>query len=516
VDLAEEDFLVVVLVVAVADLGNRGRRSYMNTKKFTILHSNDMHGDFLAEVEVGEGDLIGGLALLSGYLNKVRKEEENVLYVISGDMVQGSLIDSEYKGISTMEIMNYLAPDVVTLGNHELDYGLPHLLFLEKMANFPIVNANLYIKKYGKRLMNPYVILKKAGFEILFTGVITEKVMDAIALDKLVGTFVSLEEATDEIGKICNAYKKSDIDLTIVLSHIGHESDLAMAKMLNPDFGVDMIIGGHSHTILEQPDRVNNILVAQAGTGTNQIGRYDIVVDDDTNSIVDWKWQLVPISEDTAKADPNLNSFIASFKEEVDKKYNAMVTRFTEKLTHPLREEESTLGNIMADALADAAESDVILVGAGSIRVKELGPVVTLGDLKACFPYDDSLTKYTITGEQLKRIFGHVMRIENRDGEGECYQVNGHVRAVYSDKEKKLISLIIDGKPVNEKQQYTVTMQGYHFSNSKAYLNLTNEELMALECPKVITTSAYQVLEEWLRNHPNENRKIEGRLVYKK
>jgi 5'-nucleotidase/UDP-sugar diphosphatase len=112
--------------------------------------------------------------------------------------------------------------------------------------------------------------------------------------------------------------------------------------------------------------------------------------------------------------------------------------------------------------------------------VKELGPVVTLGDLKACFPYDDSLTKYTITGEQLKRIFGHVMRIENRDGEGECYQVNGHVRAVYSDKEKKLISLIIDGKPVNEKQQYTVTMQGYHFSNSKAYLNLTNEELMAL------------------------------------
>ncbi len=116
------------------------------TKKFTILHSNDMHGDFLAEVNEGKGELIGGLSLLSGYINKVRKEEENVLYVISGDMVQGSLIDSEYKGLSTMEIMNYLAPDVVTLGNHEFDYGLPHLLFLEKVANFPIVNANLYIR----------------------------------------------------------------------------------------------------------------------------------------------------------------------------------------------------------------------------------------------------------------------------------------------------------------------------------------------------------------------------------
>ena len=60
-------------------------------------------------------------------------------------MVQGSIIDSEYKGISTIVIRNYLAPDVVSLGNHEFDYGLPQLLFLEEMANFPIVNANLYI-----------------------------------------------------------------------------------------------------------------------------------------------------------------------------------------------------------------------------------------------------------------------------------------------------------------------------------------------------------------------------------
>lgn len=488
----------------------------MNTKKFTILHSNDMHGDFLAEVKEGKGNLIGGLSLLSGYLNKVRAEEENVFYVVSGDMVQGSLIDSEYKGISTMEIMNYLSPDVVTLGNHELDYGLPHLLFLEKMANFPIVNANLYIKKYGKRLMNPYVFLKKAGFEILFTGIITEKVMDAIALDKLIGTFVTLEEASDEIGKICNAYKKSDIDLTIALTHIGFDSDIELAKMLRPEWGVDMIIGGHSHTILEQPEKVNNILVAQAGTGTDQIGRFDIVVDDDTNSIVEWKWQLVPINDKIAKPDTNLDKFIDSFKDEVNAKYDAIVTRFSEKLTHPKREQETTLGNIIADALADKAETDVILIGAGSIRVKELGPVVTLGGIKACFPYDDSLTNYRVTGAQLKKIFSHIMRIENRDGEGECYQINTKVQAVYSDSAKKLLSLTVAGKPVNDDEKYTITLQGYHFANSKAYLDVTNDELVAIEKPKVITTSAYQILEEWLRNHPNETRKIEGRIVFKK
>jgi len=110
----------------------------MKTKQFTILHSNDMHGDFLAEMRGEQGTLIGGLGLLSGYINQVRREEKNVIYTISGDMVQGSLIDSEYKGISTIEIMNYLSPDVVTLGNHELDYGLPHLLFLEKWRISPL------------------------------------------------------------------------------------------------------------------------------------------------------------------------------------------------------------------------------------------------------------------------------------------------------------------------------------------------------------------------------------------
>ena len=222
----------------------------MNTKKFTILHSNDIHGDFLAEVADGKGDLIGGLSLLSGYINKVRQEEENVLYIISGDMVQGSLIDLEYKGVSTIEIMNYLAPDVVSLGNHELDYGLPHLLFLEKIANFPLVNANLYVKKYNKRLMLPYVIINKAGFDIMFTGIITDKVLASIKQDELIGSFISLEEASNEVGKITNAYKNDDIDLTILLTHIGFESDIELAEILKPEWGVDLIIGGHSHTIL--------------------------------------------------------------------------------------------------------------------------------------------------------------------------------------------------------------------------------------------------------------------------
>jgi 5'-nucleotidase / UDP-sugar diphosphatase len=486
----------------------------MNTKKFTILHSNDIHGDFLAEVRGEKGNLIGGLSLLSGYINEVRHKEENVLYVISGDMVQGSLIDMEYKGVSTIEIMNYLAPDVVALGNHELDYGLPHLLFLEKIANFPIVNANLYIKKFNKRLMRPYLILKKAGFDILFTGIVTEKVIDSLKQDSLIGSFVTLEEASQEIGKITNAYKNDDIDLTIVLTHIGFDSDKELAGLLRPEWGVDMIIGGHSHTILKEPAQVNNILIAQAGVGSDQIGRFDIMVDDDTNSIVEFKWQLIPIDESLAPPDENLGKFIDSFKEAVDRKYNTIICKLAKTLTHPFREVETSLGNLIADAFAVASECDLMFVGSGSIRTKELGPIVTLKDFRSCFPYNDSLNRFSIDGSKLKKIFSHFMRKDNRNGEGECYQINSGVKAVYDDAKCQLVSLEVKGKPVSESEIYTICIQGYHANNSAAYLNITNEELIENEKHKVVSTSAMEVLEEYLRNNQNISRDVEGRLVY--
>lgn len=484
------------------------------TKKFTILHSNDMHGDFLADDKAVRGELIGGLALLSGYINKVRKEEKNVLYVIAGDMLQGSIIDSEYKGISTMEIMNYLAPDVVALGNHEFDYGLPHLLFLEKVANFPIVNANLYIKPYYKRLMLPYLVKKVDGFDILFSGILTEKVIDSIKQDPLIGSFVTLQEASKEVGKICNAYKKDDIDLTILLTHIGFESDVELAKLLKKNWGVDMIIGGHSHTILEQPKKVNDILIAQAGVGTDQIGRFDIEVDDETNSIISYKWKLIKIDNRIAEPDMKLKRFINSYKSTVDQKYHTIVCKLSKELTHPKREIETALGNLVADAMAEASECDIMLVGSGSIRVKKIGPLVSLMDLLTCFPYDDSLTRFSISGAQVFKIFEHFMRIENRNGEGENYQVNSGVKAIYNEKDKKLVSLEIKGAPIELDKFYTICLQGYHYKNSKDYLNISAQELEASGKTKVISTSAQEVLEEYLRNNQNISREVEGRLIY--
>ena len=152
--------------------------------------------------------------------------------------------------------------------------------------------------------------------------------------------------------------------------------------------------------------------------GTDQIGRFDITVDDDTNAIVDWKWQLVPINSEMAEPDAQLQAYIESFKTTVDRKYNTIICRFSEALTHPKREVETALGNLVADALAENAGADLVLLGSGFIRHTELGPVVTLGTFTACFPFQEALSRCTLTGEQLKRAFATFMRPENRHRRG--------------------------------------------------------------------------------------------------
>jgi 5'-nucleotidase len=156
-----------------------------------------------------------------------------------------------------------------------------------------------------------------------------------------------------------------------------------------------------------------------------------------------------------------------------------------------------------------------MLMGAGAIRSKELGPAVTLGDFRACFPFDDSLKRFTVTGQQLRRIFSHIMRPENRDGEGECFEVNAAVHAVYDDRKKSLESLEVNGETVDDSRNYTLGLTGYHADNCTKNLNITPEELAQIGGSKVVATSTTNVLEEYLRARPNLTSCIEGRLVFR-
>ncbi|MGI6334047.1 MAG: bifunctional metallophosphatase/5'-nucleotidase [Saccharofermentanales bacterium] len=480
-------------------------------KKLTILHSNDMHGDFLAEQI--DKNLVGGVSMLSGYISRVREEEKNVIYAIAGDMFRGSIIDAEYKGISTIEIMNALSPDIVTLGNHEIDYGIAHLLFIEKCAQFPIINANLYIKTNGVRLFSPYKIMEIDGMRILFIGIITEEVLAQAKQDPLIGSLIDTSDAAKEVGRICNAYKAVDIDFTVLLTHIGYEQDLELARLLQPEWGVDLIIGGHSHTYLEQPTLVNDVLIAHAGTGTDIIGRFDIIVDTDKNNVASYEWEMVPINDAHCPRDLQLEALIDKYKEVTDRKYARIVTRFNRILTHPRRNTETSLGNLFADIFCESLGLDIMLLGSGSIRNEKLGTLVDYGSLKETFPYDDEIYMMKINGSKFKRMMKYMLRDEAFSGETEFYQLSRGLRLVYSKSRKAFKSMTYNGKEIEDEDVFTVGLQNFHFSNLESFLNISFKEAEEIQKPRVVSTSCLDVVEEYLGKHHLLDRDVEGRII---
>ena len=477
-------------------------------KKLTLLHSNDLHGDFFSE-ENGK-ETIGGASRLSGYISKVREEEQNVIYAIAGDMFRGNVIDSEYRGISTIEIMNMISPDVVTIGNHETDYGLAHLLFLEKCARFPIINANLFIKTNKSRLFQPYFIKKIDGMKILFIGVVTEDVLANTKNEGLIGSFVDINEAAQEVGRICNTYNAIDIDYTVLLTHIGFEEDKKLAELLDPSWGVDVIIGGHSHTFIDEPEIVNNILIVQAGTGTDQIGRFDIEIDTQNNCTRKWKWQCIPINEKNCPRDEKLEELINGYKGETDLKYGRVITRFKRELTHPDRYRETELGDLFADIFKDSLGLDIMLLGSGSIRLEKLGPIVTLQDLMEVFPYDDSVHLIKVTGKQLKKMLLHMLRDEAFQGDHtEFYQLSDGLQITYDLKKHEMTKFNFDGKNIKDTDIFKVGLQKYHFNNIEDGFGISLKEVEENAKSKIIATSCRELLEEYLTSEQHLDSDVE-------
>ena len=480
-------------------------------KNLTLLHSNDLHGDFLAD-NVDE-KLLGGISMLSGYVSQVKQTHPNPLYCIAGDMLQGSLIDSEFKGVSTIEIMNMLNPDIVSLGNHEIDYGLAHLLFLERCAKFPIVNANLFIKRPYTRLFKSHKILKIDGMKVLFIGIVTQEVMQNIRLDNLLGSLVDVKDAAREVGRICNAYRSVDIDFTILLTHIGFEEDKRLAALLDPVWGVDLIIGGHSHTVLEQPAEVNGVLIAQAGVGTNQIGHFDIVIDTALNSVKEYKWKLVPIDSSHCPRDTQLEKTIARFKRRVDEKYDRVLCRFARELTHPDRYRETELGNLVSDAIRDSLGADLVLFGSGSLRKEQAGPVLTRGGLTELMPYDDRLYLLRVNGAQLRRMLARVLRDEILDGgHGEFYQFSKGLNVAYNRAARRFDRFDFEGEPLAEDRELRVALQEYHYKNFEEFFGLPLSELAGGR-GAAAATSVLDILEEYFEQARQPCAQVEGRLV---
>ena len=479
-------------------------------KHLTILHSNDLHGDFLPQEK--NGVTTGGINYLAGYVKKVRSEEENVLYVNAGDMFRGSVIDAEYRGLSTIDLMNSLSPDVSTIGNHEVDYGLAHLLFLEKCARFPIINANLLVTLNNARLFQPYLQKEVGGLKILFIGILTEEVLAMTKSEKVIGTFIDIEAAAKEIGIICDNYRTRHTDMVVLLTHIGIEADRELAKLLDPDWGVDLIIGGHSHTLMEEPEIVNGVPIVQVGTGSGHIGRFDIEYDAIRNKILEWKWECVSITPETAESDPVMEHLLDRYQGEMNEKFHCIITTFARELTHPSRTQETELGNLYSDLLQVDSSFDIMMMGSGAIRKQALGPIVEYQDMVENTPFDDHLWMLKVTGKQFRQMIQFMLRDEAWEGHTEFYQFSKGVRIKYRKSTHTIEEFKFNGEDIKDDQELLIALQTYHYDNFTEFFSVPIEEVKANMEPRVVATSVNNIIEEYFMMHQGLDAHVEGRL----
>lgn len=482
-------------------------------RKLVLLHNNDMHGAFMPETV--DGKETGGIARLAGMVNQIRDESRNTLFAIAGDMFRGSVIDSEFRGASTIELVNFLHPNIVTVGNHEVDYGLAHLLFLEKCAKFPIVNANMYIKTNSARLFKPYQIFTVDGMNIMFIGIVTEEVLSSTKSEAIVGTFVDIWDAANQVGVIIDNYKTTKIDLTVLLTHIGFENDRQLAAILDPNWGVDLIIGAHTHTLLEEPCIVNGIPIVQVGMGTDHLGRFDIDIDVEDHHMASWKWQLLDVNEDTAPVDQVMSDVLETYKTQTDRKYQRMITTFRRELTHPSRYQETELGNLIADLLQVDSSFDIMLYASGSIRLKSLGPIVSYEDLKNCLPFNAPIYMLEVKGSQLKHMMKFMLRDEALapGAHSEFYQVSKGFKMVYDCITREFLEFSLNGHEITDDEIIKVAIQDYHLQNFGEFFDLDPEEVFANKKPRMVITDDFSIFEELMAASPQMDAEVEGRIT---
>lgn len=247
-------------------------------KNLVILHTNDTHSRIepLPETDrTSPGK--SGVVRRAELIDQIRKENKNVLLFDAGDFLQGTPYFNLFKGEVEVKAMNLMGYDAATLGNHEFDYGLEILEKVVREANFPIVSSNYDFSQTAlKNLIKPFIILKKDGVRIGVIGINIQP-RGLIAAGNYEGMkFLDPVKTANEMAELLTT--KYKCDMIVCLSHLGYNADLNLAESTK---GIDLIVGGHSHTYMKEPATRKNldnkeVTIFQTNGRGVYVGRLDI------------------------------------------------------------------------------------------------------------------------------------------------------------------------------------------------------------------------------------------------
>ncbi|WP_371169208.1 bifunctional metallophosphatase/5'-nucleotidase [Aliiroseovarius sp. 2305UL8-7] len=409
----------------------------------TVLHTNDFHARFepISKYDSGcsaednaEGKCFGGSARLQTAIDDARTRTNNSILVDGGDQFQGTLFYTYYKGKLAAEMMNQMGYDAMTVGNHEFDDGPEVLRGFVDAVDFPILMSNADVSREellsGKILKS--TVIERGGEKLGLIGLTPHDTHELASPGDNITFTDPVQAVQGEVDKLT----EMGVNKIIVLSHSGYSVDKKVAAETT---GVDVIVGGHSNTLLSNtneraegpyPTMVGDTAIVSAYAYGKFLGELNVTFDDE-GKIVEAKGEPLIMDGEVHEHDAT-KARIAEAAKPLDEIRNRVVANAAEAIDGDranCRHKECQMGTLVADAMLDRVKDqgiDIAIQNGGGLRASIDAGDVTMGEIYTVLPFQNTLATFQASGSMIKDALENGMaQFDDETKDGRFPQVAG-------------------------------------------------------------------------------------------
>ncbi|EEE36836.1 5'-nucleotidase [Rhodobacteraceae bacterium KLH11] len=475
--------------------------------KLTVLHTNDLHSriesinkyDSTCDAEdEAEGKCFGGVARLKTIVDARRGElaDQNVLLLDAGDPFQGSLFYTTYKGAAEAEFMEAIGYDAMAVGNHEFDDGPEGLAAFIDAVSFPVISGNLDLSSSAelKDKVENHIVLELGGQKI---GIVSALATDTVETSSP-GEDVVFQDEIESLTADVEALQADGVNIIIALTHVGLSKDIRIAQSVP---GLDLVIGGHSHTLLSNTDEdaagayplmVGDVPVVQAYAYSKYLGEIELTFDDDGNLV---SAEGEPILLDASvEPDAGIAARVAEMGAPIEETKRRVVGS-SEALIDGARENcrhmECQMGNLVADAMLDRVRDQgvqIAIQNGGGLRTSIDEGEITQGEVLLVLPFQNTLSTFWADGATIKAALENGMaQFDDEAKDGRFPQVSG-LRYEFdpeapTDQRITLVEVNQDGawQPLDMAKVYGVVTNNYVRNGGDGYKMFAGDDKNAYD-----------------------------------
>ncbi len=462
--------------------------SQENIYDLRIIHWNDFHARNLPyNITKKKGDdtityIIGGSAGLMGYIKQNRTNNSLLLY--AGDDFQGSPISSLTRGESQIKLLNLYNIDALTLGNHDFDYTASRLDSMLKTVNFKYLAGNLYYIPENRSFGNLTYIKEVNNIKVGIIGIVTDELYSLTLPSNVESIYILNTDSC--ISKGIRELKDNKCDLIILLTHFGVDRDSIFAVKYHQD--IDIIIGGHSHTAIQNPKRINGVLICQAGAYGRYLGKLDLKVDTENDTVVYYDGSLIETVFDSLIYDKGTQNIVETMEENIKPLFNRVIGIL--EVDWKAKGFNCNLGQWEADVFRTATNSDISFINSGGIRKDVPKGNITVRDIWEVNPFGNTLNTFKVSGKLLREMIeNHFQKAQEAMDKGEYpdFLIFSGMIIIYNSEEMArkeagfLKSIKVNGNEIEDGKLYQIASTNYVVAQINKYFGKLSEKITPVE-----------------------------------